>query len=373
MENDLTPQDTGATHSDAPVSNVDNRTEDQMLGDLLRSSDFTRDLFDEEALPETQEEIPATHGDDEDDDHIPMVDDEIEENPVVEEIPGEDDTSTQDSAYSLDDLDDFSVMVKIDGEEVPVKISELVKGYATDRSLSQKGRELGDARKQLDEERASKLGEVDRVMSAAASILVKSEEKFAREFHDIESKIKEARAEGDTHTLGELKDQKEVAQEKYWAARREREALVETANKQKQDIESQEWNQRLHHFQEGIVKAIPDWSEDVAVANRDFLLSRGISEDLIGRLVDVNAIKLWMISADMSSLAARVFRSVRTPQLNLSLYGKVSQCLRRLNKLNRQIGTRFFQVREVKLIMTHFSEDWQRSILINLPGIPRHF
>ena len=291
MENDLTPQDTGATHSDAPVSNVDNRTEDQMLGDLLRSSDFTRDLFDEEALPETQEEIPATHGDDEDDDHIPMVDDEIEEKPVVEEIPGEDDTSTQDSAYSLDDLDDFSVMVKIDGEEVPVKISELVKGYATDQSLSQKGRELGDARKQLDEERASKLGEVDRVMSAAASILVKSEEKFAREFHDIESKIKEARAEGDTHTLGELKDQKEVAQEKYWAARREREALVETANKQKQDIESQEWNQRLHHFQEGIVKAIPDWSEDVAVANRDFLLSRGISEDLIGRLVDVNAIK----------------------------------------------------------------------------------
>ena len=291
MEQDLTPQDAGATHSDAPVSNVDNRTEDQMLGDLLRSSDFTRDLFDEEALPETQEEIPATHGDDEDDDHIPMVDDEIEENPVVEDIPGEDDTSTQDSAYSLDDLDDFSVMVKIDGEEVPVKISELVKGYATDQSLSQKGRELGDARKQLDEERASKLGEVDRVMSAAASILVKSEEKFAREFHDIESKIKEARAEGDTHTLGELKDQKEVAQEKYWAARREREALVETANKQKQDIESQEWNQRLHHFQEGIVKAIPDWSEDVAVANRDFLLSRGISEDLIGRLVDVNAIK----------------------------------------------------------------------------------
>lgn len=292
MEQDLTPQDAGATHSDAPVSNVDNRTEDQMLGDLLRSSDFTRDLFDEEALPETQEEIPATHGDDEDDDHIPMVDDEIEENPVVEDIPGEDDTSTQDSAYSLDDLDDFSVMVKIDGEEVPVKISELVKGYATDQSLSQKGRELGDARKQLDEERASKLGEVDRVMNAANSILVKSEEKFAGEYHAIDKKIKEAREDGDTYTVNELKDQKEVVQEKYWAARKEREAMIETANKQKQEIENQQWNQRLQSFSEGIVKEIPDWSEDVALANRDFLIDRGIPQELIGQLVDVNAIKL---------------------------------------------------------------------------------
>ena len=139
MEQDLTPQDAGATHSDAPVSNVDNRTEDQMLGDLLRSSDFTRDMFDDEALPEEHEEIPATHGDDEDDDHIPEVEDEVEAEPIVDDGYSEDDTSTQ-SVFALDDLDDFSIAVKIDGEEVPVKISELVKGYATDQSLSQKGR-----------------------------------------------------------------------------------------------------------------------------------------------------------------------------------------------------------------------------------------
>ena len=93
MEQDLTTQDPGATQPDAPESNVDNRTEDQMLGDLLRTSDFTRDLFDEEALPEPQEEIPATHEDDEEDDHIPEVEYDVVEEPVIEDEYSEDDTS----------------------------------------------------------------------------------------------------------------------------------------------------------------------------------------------------------------------------------------------------------------------------------------
>ena len=129
-------------------------------------------------------------------------------------------------------------------------------------------------------------------MNAANSILVKSEEKFAAEYHSIDKKIKEAREDGDTYTVNELKDHKEVVQEKYWAARKEREAMIETANKQKQEIENQQWNQRLQSFSEGIVKEIPDWNEDVALANRDFLIDRGIPQELIGQLVDVNAIKL---------------------------------------------------------------------------------
>ena len=287
MENEFDNTDTGATQSDAPAVNVDNRTEDQMLGDILRKSNFTADLYQE------AEGIPAPDGTNDDDDlGVPEVADEVVDEPSNDEHTGEDDlNSTQQTVYDLNDLDEFSVNVKIDGEEIPVSLQELVKGYATNQSLSKKGRELGDARKQLDVERESKIAEIDGVLGAASDILMKTENKLAAEFHSFDEQIKEAREDGDTYRVQDLKDKKEQAQEKYWSARNEREAMVASANKQKADIEGNQFNERAQVFSQEITKAIPDWSEEVATDIREFVLSKGIPAEYLPQMMDANIIK----------------------------------------------------------------------------------
>lgn len=283
MENEFDNANAGATQSDAPVANVDNRTEDQMLADIMKTSEFSR------SLPTEQDDVPAPNGTVEDD-RVPEVDSNENGEPVNNNNAVQDDTSTLD-AYEVNDLDDFNVMIKINGENTPVNIKELVKGYSTDQSLSQKGRELGDARKQLEQERNTKIGEIDGVMGAAAQILQKSEDRLATDYHSIDARIKSAREDQDTYLVNELKDKKEQLQEKYWAARNEREAMIAQADQQKQSIENEKWQGQLRTFSQNIGNVIPDWSEEVGTANRDFLVERGIPEEIISSLADVNIIK----------------------------------------------------------------------------------
>ena len=307
MENDSNiVTDTGATQSDAPVANVDNRTEDQMLGDLLRTSAFTEGLFDDEAPTEEHSDVPApTESQADDDLEIPVVDEDMVEEAVEEEVNPEDDTSTQEGIYEIDDLEDFQVWAKIDGEKTPVSLSELIKSYQTDQHLSNKGRELGDARKQLDEEKRVQVEQIDSVISAADQILSNSENAYAREYHALNDQIEQARLDDDTEELTRLKDKQEQVQKKYWNASEERKQLVAQAEQQKQTVQNEDWNRKLQHFQENVSSVIPDWSEDVAMANREFALSKGIPEQLLGTMVDLNVIKLVMISVDLRQALTR--------------------------------------------------------------------
>lgn len=287
MENDNI-DNVGATQADAPEANVDTRSEDQMLADILRSTG-DNPLF-QESQSTQHDEIPAPEGTPVDDDRVPQVDDNGMEEPIAQDEPRQDDMSTP-SAYELEDLDDFNVMVKINGESTPVNIKELVKGYSTDQSLSQKGRELGDARKQLETDREQKLGEVDNVLGAATQILMKSEKKLSEEYHSVDAEINEAREDGDSHRVSELKDKKEQIQEKYWAAHNERKAMVDTAEGQKKELEDQRWNQQMADFGSKVSTVIPDWSEAVAGDIREFVLSKGIPEEYLPQMADVNVIK----------------------------------------------------------------------------------
>ena len=89
----------------------------------------------------------------------------------------------------MDDLEDFQVMVKIDGEETAVDIQDLVKGYSTEQSLSKKGRELGEARKALDEERAEKLQQIEAVSAASQQALLGPEQAASKRYHEFEAQI----------------------------------------------------------------------------------------------------------------------------------------------------------------------------------------
>lgn len=289
QENTTNP-DAGATPTDAPVGNVE-RTEDQMLADILQRSDFLSDA--DKALPTEHIDVPNPEGAPEDDDpNAPEVEVSEEANQSEEEATAADDPSTLPAdVYNLDDFDEFKVNVKIDGVDTPVSIQDLVKGYATDQHLSQKGRELGDARKALDEERSTKLNEIDTVVSSANTILQNAENAHSREYHRLDAEVKKAQSEGDDYEARELSEKRANSQAKYWAAKTEREGMLSTAESQKGEVQQAEWNKQLEHFNDNVSIVIPDWSESVAGDIRDFALGKGIPEAVINTMTDVNVIK----------------------------------------------------------------------------------
>ena len=260
-------------------------------------------IMDEVGIPlpeETESDVPDPEDSEEEDDQEAEEAVSEEEEEVEEEVEEDEDEDAADEAatqdadvFSADDLDlDAKVTVKVDGEEMDVSFGDLIKGYQTDAHLSKKGRELGEAQKTFDEEREAKMAEVDKLAEASAAMLGQAEQAFAKQYHDVDEKIKKARADGDTYELSELKDKREEIQEKYWGARRRREGLMEAVTKQREEVQAQQWNEQLEYFNENINTHIPDFDEKVAMEIRDFAVEEGLSEEVLASIVDPVAVKM---------------------------------------------------------------------------------
>lgn len=265
------------------------QTEDALLDAVLRSSDFTKDYM--EPLPEMDEnEVDPVESDIEEDpegSENTVTEEEYEEE-VVEDTDEDDENSTQEAEYyTADDLDlDAKVRVKIDGEEVDVSFAELLKGYQTDSSLSKKGRELGEARKQLEEERNNALQQVQSLGQASAAVLMSAEQNLAKEYHEIDKQIDKARSDGDTYTVNELKDKREQVQKNYWNARKNRESIQEQIQMQQQKVNEELWQKQIEYFNENIENEVPGFNQEMAAEIRDFAVSEGIAEELIDSITD---------------------------------------------------------------------------------------
>ena len=291
MDNNTEAQ-VDSTQQDDSQADV-GRTEEQLLADIVRNSDFIPN--DEESLPEEQvPELDPEESDSETQESEEAVSEEVEEE-VQTEIPAEDaaQAATQESEiYSQDDLDlDAKVSVKIDGKETEVSFGDLIKGYSTEQSLSNKGRELGDARKQLEQEFQGKLTELDNMSKASVAILYSQEKAKADKYHELEKKITEARTSGDTYNLTELKDQREQMQKEYWEARQQREGLGQAVQKSQEEQLQKEWQASISHFNETIPTLIPGYDESKAKQIREFALAEGISEDVLNMVVDPTIVK----------------------------------------------------------------------------------
>ena len=282
---------TDSTPKDDSTAMEQSQTEEALLADIIRNSDFVDTLPDEQ-VPQLDAEDPDEE-DPESSEEADNVDEEEEEETEEEEATDADDESTQEAdVYTTDDLDlEAQVLVKIDGEEVAVSFSDLIKGYSTEQHLSNKGRELGDARKAMEEEYNAKTNELQGMSQASAAILYSAEQSFSKEYHDIEAKIKNARDEGDTYQVNELKDQREQVQTNYWNARKQREGLVDTIQKQSEEQTAKVWQEQLNHFKETIPTMIPDFDGDTAVAIREFAESEGIPGELLDTVVDPVIVK----------------------------------------------------------------------------------
>jgi hypothetical protein len=282
---------TDSTPTDDSVPMDTSQTEEALLADIIRNSDFVDTLPDEQVPQLDAEE--SDEEDPEESDETDNVDEEEEVETEEEETADADDESTQESdVYTPDDLDlEAQVLVKIDGEEVAVSFSDLIKGYSTEQHLSNEGRKLGDARKEMEAEYEQRVGEINAMSKASAAVLYSSEQQHSKEYHDIETAIEKAREEGDTYEVNELKDQREQAQKNYWAARNQREKLVEQVQQQEQEQQTKAWQEQLDYFNQSIPDMIPDFDQDTAMAIREFAIEEGIAPEILDTVADPVIIK----------------------------------------------------------------------------------
>jgi len=114
---------------------------------------------------------------------------------------------------------------------------------------------------------------------------------LAKEYHDIESQIDQARKDGDTYEVNELKDKREQAQKNYWNARNNREQLVKQVQAQVEEQNTKQWNAQLEHFNKTIPEMIPDFNEKTATAIREFAIAEGIQPEVLDSITDPVIVK----------------------------------------------------------------------------------
>jgi hypothetical protein len=136
-----------------------------------------------------------------------------------------------------------------------------------------------------------KFKEINDLGQASSAVLYREEQALAKEYHDIEAQIDEARKDGDTYQVSELKDKREQSQKNYWNARNSREQLVKQVQTQVQEQSTKEWNEQLEHFNKTIPTMIPDFNEKTATAIREFAIAEGINPDILDRITDPVIVK----------------------------------------------------------------------------------
>jgi hypothetical protein len=292
-------EDNNSTLTDDVLDN--SSSEDQMLADILSKSEILQEAgvvpLPEESQPELELEDSEDTGTEEDleepvesaeyEDDVEPDDDEEEDS----EKEDGDAEATEVETYALDDLEDIMVTHKIDGEEVTLPLSDWIAGSATKQHLSKQGREIGEARKELEKERTQKLGEIENLATIVANEVYSEEMNHQKKYHNITQKLAIAQGEGDTYEIGELTQEQTKAQNAYWTARNKREALATQVGQQRQALQQQQFQESVKHFNDTITNIIPDWDDNIKDSVREFALEEGLPEALIDVVSDPNVVK----------------------------------------------------------------------------------
>jgi hypothetical protein len=266
------------------------------LDDILRNSPAAKLLGLEESLPEEDKDVPVQ--DSESDNDVPedsedKPKDEDDQESSDEDKDPKDDTSTPEGDLPAEeDIDwDYKVPVTINGKTDYVTLEEIRKGYSTDQHLSNKGRELGELKKQLEQERTEKLKELVEMGTVVHEELTAVETALGSQYHQLTADIEKARTEGDTYTARELKEKREQVQEDYWKARNNREEKTKAIASKLQEQQAERQQELLKVYGETITTMIPDYSDKVAKSIREFAIKEGIPETLLESVYDPVIVK----------------------------------------------------------------------------------
>ncbi len=279
----MSEQESGATQQDeSQVSDFDfDAMADEVLG--LEPEEATQD--NEEGTEELIDDDPIV---DEDAEEV----DEVEEEVAEEDAEGEDDdeeSATQEEASDTEEEIDmeFTVPVKVDGETSEVSMEELIANYQTKRSQSKKGDELA---KQAQELAQVKEGAM-MFANVNAQLLQNEDQKDQKIIQAMQEKVDKAYDEDD-YDAGKLNRKLDKAKDEYTQRRSQREGLMQNMGQQIQGQQVEQFNQQVTSFHEQIPEYVPDWSDEVALKNREFALGLGLQEGLVDSIVDPVIVKV---------------------------------------------------------------------------------
>ena len=264
-------------------------------GDESQVSDFDFDAMADDVLGLEPE--AATQDSEEDTEELEGVDprteedaeevDEVNEGEEEEEVDDEDESEDATQEEDTDELDDdeidmdFSVPVKIDGEDSNVTMEELIANYQTKQHQSKKGDELAKQAKELDAYKA----DAQVFSQINAQLLQDQDEKDQRILSNLEKKVDEAYAEDD-YDASKLERQLNKATQEYNQRKNNRDSMLDNMGRQVQEQQTETFNKQVDEFHKAIPDFIPDWSNDVAQANRDFALKEHLPAQLVDHMVD---------------------------------------------------------------------------------------
>jgi len=275
-------------------------TESKALADILRKSPAAALLGipeESQSTEETDDEAPEASSEEqqaqETDGESEKNDDDEGSKDSDEANADTDDTSTPNTDLpSEEDIDwEYKVPVTVDGKTEYKTLDEIRKGFATDQHLSQKGRELGELRKQVDSERTEKLNEIVQIGIALNEQWVASEQMYVEQYNKVNADMEAARESGDTYNVRELRDARDAIQEKYWAIRNKREATVKEVSGKIEQNQRDTLAINLRQYNEKIKDFIPDYTDKTAKAVREFAIKEGIPEALLSSVYEPAIVK----------------------------------------------------------------------------------
>jgi len=263
-------------------------------------NDFDFDALADEVLglePDeaTQESDEATeelegedHNTEEDADEVDDAEDDEAEEDEEEEDESEDATQESTDLETGDEIDmEFKVPVKIDGKESEVSMEDLVASYQTKQSQSKKGDEIAEQAKSLEEAKE----EAAMFANINAELLQGEDAKDLKILEGLTERV-DAAYDDDDPEANKMNRQLEKAKSEYETRKANRDSVVNTMGKKIYEQRAEAFNESVKAFQSEINKHVPDWSEDVALKNRQFALDLGLKEQFIDTITDPVVVKV---------------------------------------------------------------------------------
>jgi len=254
---------------------------DEVLG--LEPDEATQE--DDEATEELEGE---DHNTDEDADEVDDAEDDEAEEEEEDEDESEDATQKDSNLETGDEIDmEFKVPVKIDGKESEVSMEDLVASYQTKQSQSKKGDEIAEQAKSLVQAKE----EAVMFANINAELLKGEDAKDQKILAGLTEKV-DAAYDDDDPDANKMNRQLEKAKSEYQNRKANRDSVVQTMGKKIYEQQANQFGQQVEAFNSEIKNHVSDWSEEVALKNRDFALGLGLNEQFVDTITDPVVVKV---------------------------------------------------------------------------------
>lgn len=245
---------------------------------------------------DTEDANEAPQGDepsDEADDEVSPGDRGVEEGDDEGEAPQEseddesDDDSDEEEESDEDDEREPVYTVKVDGQEVDVPLSELVKGYSRTADYTRKTQEIAAIRKQVE---------------AVAQESIAARDMYAQRLVQLDQLLQQQAPQ--EPNWAELRATDPIEFAAQWADHQRRQQYQQQVQAERQAIMAQQqqeqalqMQQRLEQGRQWLTEAIPEWkSPETAKAERAALKAYGkrfgYSDEELGQVADPRAVVL---------------------------------------------------------------------------------